>query len=323
MLLEAFWREVKIVVTHRASQVGKTIGIHTLPRQIVFSRMNYRLALCALLGGIAMLAVASQREVGMPQREVITVAAVLDTQPTYRYINRPSGVAQVQQSSDGGRTWAHGGLLPEPVLQLEPDPVDDAVVFARTEFNLWRSATGGASWTKVANLPGRPLSLALTARAAPAGLIFLGTDDHGLYTSADSGKTWQAAGGRLSLVGAGALAISSLMVNPEHEQVVYVAATFNMATPQGLHSMPFAFLSVDDGDRWIELMNPAPALEVRAPAPILAPNADPVAPAPGANGNTAADAWGMAAFAALLLLTVLAVVLLWPRPRPAAPVSPT
>jgi hypothetical protein len=274
-----------IVVTHRALQVGKMVGLHTLPRQRVFTQVKYCLALCALLGGIAMIAVASQREPGVPQRAVITVSAALDAQHDYRYINRSSGVAQVQRSIDGGRTWAHGGLLPEPVLQLEPGPVDDTVVFARTESNLWRSETGGVSWARVANLPGRPLSLAMTARATPTGPIFLGTDDHGLYTSTDSGKTWQAAGGRLSLVGAGALAISALMVNPD------------------------------------------PALRALAPASILALIADPAAPAPsaalpGAKADFAANPWAMAVIAALMLLTVLVVVLIWQRPRPAAPVSP-
>jgi hypothetical protein len=125
----------------------------------------------------------------------------------------------------------------------------------------------------------------MTARATPTGPIFLGTDDHGLYTSTDSGKTWQAAGGRLSLVGAGALAISALMVNPD------------------------------------------PALRALAPASILALIADPAAPAPsaalpGAKADFAANPWAMAVIAALMLLTVLVVVLIWQRPRPAAPVSP-
>ncbi|MDQ1300668.1 MAG: hypothetical protein QG637_588, partial [Chloroflexota bacterium] len=130
------------------------------------------------------------------------------------------------------------------------------VVFARTAANLWRSETGGASWAKVVALPGRPLALVMTGHSDPSGLIFLGTDTQGLYSSMDSGTTWQAAGDRLSPMGAGALAISALAVSPGDEQVVYAAATFSMATPQGLHDRQLAFISVDDGRRWFE-MTPA------------------------------------------------------------------
>ena len=70
----------------------------------------------------------------------------------------------------------------------------------------------------------------------------------------DGGRTWQAAGGRLSLAGAGALAVSSLAVSPGDDQVVYVAAIFSMATPGGLHSIPLAFIGVDDGRRWFKVM---------------------------------------------------------------------
>ena len=39
--------------------------------------------------------------------------------------------------------------------------------------------------------------------------------------------------------------------------MVYAAATFTMATPEGQHSMQYVFVSVDDGRRWFE-MTPMP-----------------------------------------------------------------
>ena len=157
-----------------------------------------------LIGGIAPLAAATHRDTGVPQQVDTAASVALDAQPTpYRYTSRPDGATQVQRSLDGGRTWANSGVVPEPVLQLAPNPANDSVVFARTDTNLWRSETGGASWARVASLPGRPLALAVTGHSAPSGLIFLGTDTQGLYTSMDGGGTWQAAGGRLSPAGAG------------------------------------------------------------------------------------------------------------------------
>ena len=92
-----------------------------------------------------------------------------------------------------------------------------------------------------------------------AVLIFAGTDTQGLNSSLNSGKTWQPAGGPLSSVGAGSLAVTGLAVNPDDQHVIDAAATFTMATPQGRHSSQSVFISVDDGWWWFA-MTPAPTL---------------------------------------------------------------
>jgi HEAT repeat protein len=242
----------------KRSQVRKMFGIHTGSRQMALMGVMFCLALCALIGGAAPLAAASPRDTGFPQRADTAASTAPDAQhATYRYTSLPDGASQVQRSLDAGSTWTYVGVVPEPVLQLAPSPANDTVVFARTGTNLWHSETGGASWARVASLPGRPLALAMTGHSGPSGRIFLGTDTEGLYTSMDSGTTWQAAGGPLTPVGAGSLAVSALAASPEDEQVVYAAATFTMATPQGLHSLQLVFMSVDDGRLWFE-MTPAP-----------------------------------------------------------------
>ena len=102
--------------------------------------------------------------------------------------------------------------------------------------------------------------MAFAGSSEPSGLIFAGTDTQGLYSSLDGGTTWQAAGGPLSPVGAGSLAVTALAVNPGDQHVVYAAATFTMATPEGRHSVQSVFISVDDGRRWFE-MTPAPRFD--------------------------------------------------------------
>jgi len=210
--------------------------------------------LCVLVAGIAPMAAAAHRDADVRQQtSTDPSAAPAETHAAYRYTSQPDGATQVQRSMDGGTIWIYEGIIPEPVLQLASNPANDTVVFARTAADLWRSETSGASWARVVALPGRPLALVMTGQTDPSGLVFLGTATQGLYTSMDSGMTWQAAGGRLSQMGAGALAISALTVSPGDEQVVYAAATFSMATPQGLHNRQLAFISVDDGHRWFEM----------------------------------------------------------------------
>ena len=215
----------------------------------------------ALIGGKAPLAVAYHLDAGVPQGEGTTVSAALDApQPTmYRYAGQPDGTTEIQRSQDGGFTWATVGMIPELVAQLAVNPANDTVVFARTGASLWRSENSGVSWASVDSLPGRPLALAFAASSGPSGLVYAGTDTQGLYSSRDSGTTWQAAGGSLSQLGAGSLAVTAITVNPGDQNVVYAAATFTMSTPQGQHKLQYLFISVDDGRRWFEMTPMPPA----------------------------------------------------------------
>ena len=180
------------------------------------------------------------------------------TQPTtYRYTGHPDGTTELQRSPDGGLTWLAAGTLPKHVAQLAVNPADDTAGFARIGASLWRNGSSDVSWAGIDSLPGRPLALAFADSSSPSGLIFAGTDTQGLFTSLDGGTTWQAAGGSLSPLGAGSLAVTALAVNPDDQHVVYAAATFTMATPTGQHSTQYVFVSVDDGRRWFQ-MTPMP-----------------------------------------------------------------
>ena len=165
----------------------------------------------------------------------------------------------MQRSPDGGLTWLTVGMLPEHVSQLAVNPANDTAGFARIGASLWRSGSSDVSWAGIDSLPGRPLALAFADSSGPSGLIFAGTDTQGLFRSLDSGTTWQAAGGSLSPLGAGSLAVTAITVNPGDQNVVYAAATFTMATPKGQHSMQYLFISVDDGRRWFEMTPMPPA----------------------------------------------------------------
>jgi photosystem II stability/assembly factor-like uncharacterized protein len=96
----------------------------------------------------------------------------------------------VYRSGDGGRTWASAGLEDEVVGDLE---WLGPFLYAAAEGGFFRSETSGASWTRLADSPGRPSEL-LFPLAPAAGLeAFLATD-RGVFRTADAGQHWSPAG---------------------------------------------------------------------------------------------------------------------------------
>ena len=223
------------------------------------THVMFWLTTCVLIGTLMPTAVAARDNGGLtPTANPMTATNSVASAATYRYIGQSNGTTAVQRSRDGGVTWQAAGMIPEPVAQLAVNLAHDTEVVARTNASLWRSADSGVNWARLDTLPGRPLALAFSgSRATTAGRIFAGTATQGLYTSLDSGATWQAAGGPLSARGPGSLAVSALAVNTSDPQVVYAAATFTLSTPEGQHSAQSVFISVNDGGRWFE-MTPAP-----------------------------------------------------------------
>ena len=207
-------------------------------------RVMFGLTICLLIGALAPAGAAAQT-VGT------TSSTIPVTQPAaYRFAGQPDGTTQVQRSQDGGLTWPAVGTIPKAVEQLAVDPANDSLLFARTGTSLWHSANGAVSWLRVDTLADRPLALAFAGSSQPSGLVFAGTSTQGLFSSLDGGLTWQAAGGPLTPVGVGDIAVTALVVYPGDQHVVYAATTFTMSTPEGQHSVQSVFVSVDDGRRW-------------------------------------------------------------------------
>jgi len=105
----------------------------------------------------------------------------------------------VLRSTDRGHRWSHCnyGLRNYTVLSLAWAPLDSAVrwpgrelVFAGTEEGLYRSPSGGRGWKRSECEDAAYQSIAISPTFHRDGLVLAGTEEQGLWRSADSGLTF-------------------------------------------------------------------------------------------------------------------------------------
>jgi photosystem II stability/assembly factor-like uncharacterized protein len=161
---------------------------------------------------------------------------------------RPAGI---YRSDDNGRTWQLVSSGPVAIRALAVHSAKDAVLYAgtaggpaATTDNLWRSDDGGQTWRKfVMSLPANPDGVlppvnALATDPNQPGVLYIGTDGHGVYRiDDDEGRNSYKLVGGLSLYDAH---VNSVVVGPDSR--VYAL------TGHGLF--------VTDGDAWQRLSLP-------------------------------------------------------------------
>jgi len=95
-------------------------------------------------------------------------------------------------STDRGSTWIpwNFGLIDLAVytIAVSPDFACDHMVFAGTESGVFRSSSGGRGWKETSFPMDAAPVLSLTLSAG--GLLYAGTETHGLFVSDDFGATW-------------------------------------------------------------------------------------------------------------------------------------
>lgn len=122
----------------------------------------------------------------------------------------------IRKSTDAGATWSRLPGFNGRALGLFVDPTDHSVVFAGGSFGtLMRSGDAGATWQGIEGLPG---VLSLAFAADPAGRLWLGVDDRGVFRSLDGGRTW-----RTSREGLGASQAWDVTFDPFLPRILYAA----------------------------------------------------------------------------------------------------
>lgn len=150
---------------------------------------------------------------------------------------------------DVGASMIEGGqlLLDEPVLEVVAASDGSNMVFARTEWHLYRAENFGLSWVEVENLSSPATALAI-ADTKPA-TVYVGTASNGVRMSQD-GVNWQAVNNGLNYAPGSQLYINDLAVDAAQPQVVYVSSSLSVGGVS-LHTTPLGVsMSTDAGQAW-------------------------------------------------------------------------
>jgi photosystem II stability/assembly factor-like uncharacterized protein len=176
----------------------------------------------------------------------------------YAGLTGGSQPAGIYRSEDNGRTWRLISYGPGAAINvLAVHTVSDAVIYAgtvggpaATTDSLWRSDDGGHTWHRFTMiLPANPDGVlpavnALAVDPNQPGVLYVGTDGHGVYRiDDDKGRNSYKLVGGLSLYYAH---VNSVVVGPDGR--VYALAD------EGLF--------VTDGDAWQELSLPELAVSL-------------------------------------------------------------
>ncbi len=175
----------------------------------------------------------------------------LDVSPQYTQnatLIATTSDAGVFMSFDGGETWVPSsvGLTDTLIADVAFSPAygADSTIFAAAYAGVFTTTNTGISWSYVASGPTNLSVLAVSPGYASDGLIFAGTNDAGIYKSADRGATWQPANTGITGTTVLALALSPAFTS-DHTMV----AAISDVTQQGIYK------SSNGGESWTALTN--------------------------------------------------------------------
>jgi photosystem II stability/assembly factor-like uncharacterized protein len=136
---------------------------------------------------------------GFPKSTAVRSLAIDPKHPENLYAVAFSGVDEngdstsngAFKSTNGGETWQSLPLTADQVNVLAVDPYDSAIVYAGSSQGVFKSTDAGSHWSP-SGLQIRDVH-ALTFDPRRRGTLYAGTWDEGVFSSQNSGRSWQAA----------------------------------------------------------------------------------------------------------------------------------
>ena len=212
-------------------------------------------AILALAGALSAFAFAAD-DGGKKAR---TQGALREPGPTLPS-DRPHAVAQARSgtrrlyvatgtglfaSGDGGSRWDSLSAPPAgnaDILAMAVDPQNEARLYAGGRGGLWQSKDGGATWKPLFSpRPARSAIRSIAIAPTVPDTLYVGTDQEGVFRSADAGASWTPASRGLpeALAGGRPAPIPSLVVDPKNPLIAYAATEL-----QGIYK------TIDGGSSW-------------------------------------------------------------------------
>jgi photosystem II stability/assembly factor-like uncharacterized protein len=141
-------------------------------------------------------------------------------------------------------------IIGEPVEEIAAESSGSAMVFVRTQWNLYRAEEMGLRWVQVDTLPSPATAVVIAEGARP--VAFVGTASSGVRMSHD-GVNWSSVNSGLNYGPGSQLNVTALAVDPAQPDVLYAGtrlsfgSTVLVSTPMGVS------MSTDGARVWEKL----------------------------------------------------------------------
>jgi photosystem II stability/assembly factor-like uncharacterized protein len=204
---------------------------------------------------------------GSPAGGNVNKVVVNPATPSILYATSGQSAPGVFESTDSGHTWTLVfSTLNEP-SDLVIDPKNPKILYVASDGDstktLFKTTDGGATWTeadsgigKVENGTGLDSIGVLAVDPVTEGVVYAASNNTGVYRSTDYGAHWRAIDTGLTATIKAQGFLTSLAVDPQHPEVLYLTADVLLDPVAGgafsADPLTGLYQSVDSGAHWTQ-----------------------------------------------------------------------
>jgi photosystem II stability/assembly factor-like uncharacterized protein len=156
----------------------------------------------------------------------------------------------IWRSTDAGETWQPAVGAPQAFIgarQISFSLGAPHIVYAAGFAGVWKSLDAGRTWKAINNgFAGAPELWSVAIDPYTSQVVYIGSSNDGIYKTTNGGDSWRPIG-----TGLGSSHITSIVINPGNQQLLYVGGGINPGT-----GMPGVYQSLDNqGSNWAPMMD--------------------------------------------------------------------